>query len=195
MTRAPRAYAMTETMGAIAWDAESLRMTAFLAQPLPAPGLDGLWQALLQEAPELVTASPRAGTKQLEGPLKLGRLMMLEQPSRVDLLRTAQNAIQAALAADEAMAIGPLSETVADFSPMAAKWLSALGAPVTRLALGAVLSGKAAENRSVAYHELQQYLPSVRLDPESSSEFSYQINRPRQSRVSPGLSLNRIMKW
>ena len=48
--------------------------------------------------------------------------------------------------------------------------------------------------RELGYRELGRFLPAVRLD-EDSSDFSYQINRPRRSTVIPELSVNRLSKW
>jgi len=51
------------------------------------------------------------------------------------------------------------------------------------------------ENRAAGYRNLSRYLPAVRLDPEGSQDFYYQINRPRRSTVVDGLQINRLSKW
>jgi hypothetical protein len=182
--------------GAIAWEAESLRMTVFVARPV-ATGLEKVWLLLQGAEPEILTASPKAGTRQLEGPLNTGRLTMLESPGRVDLVNTAQSPLQAAITVDGPTSIAPLADALAEFMPLATRWLSALEVPVTRVAFGATLSGAPCSDRAAAYRALQPYLPSLRLDPDTSSDFTYQINRFRQSAVPAlrGVVLNRLMKW
>ena len=50
-------------------------------------------------------------------------------------------------------------------------------------------------DRAEGYKSLQKYLPAVQLDPEGSSDFLYQINRKRESKVIKGLTINRLQKW
>src|SRR5205823_14804759 len=45
------------------------------------------------------------------------------------------------------------------------------------------------------YKKLQPLMPCVKMAPESSSEFSYQINRPRKSSVVEELKINRLCRW
>ncbi len=65
----------------------------------------------------------------------------------------------------------------------------------SRLALGGAFFLKT-DNREVAYEQLNELLkPWVKLDASRSSDFSYIINRKRQSTVIPTLSLNRLAEW
>jgi hypothetical protein len=50
-------------------------------------------------------------------------------------------------------------------------------------------------DRQSAYRRLAQFLHAVEIDPEGSSEFAYQVNRPRKSRAVEGLQINRLSKW
>ena len=61
--------------------------------------------------------------------------------------------------------------------------------------VGAVLNGPVA-SKVEANTELARFLPTVDLSP-NSSDFLYQINRPRQLTLpgSPNLMVNRISKW
>jgi hypothetical protein len=52
-----------------------------------------------------------------------------------------------------------------------------------------------AQDRIAAYRKLAQYLPDVKIDPEHSEDFFYQINRPRRSEVIETLKINRLSKW
>src|SRR5436190_1193852 len=68
-------------------------------------------------------------------------------------------------------------------------------APITRLAFGAVLA-QPTEDRHSGYVQIAKYLPSIRLDVDGSSDFLFQINRPRPSRVGiENLLINRLARW
>ena len=51
------------------------------------------------------------------------------------------------------------------------------------------------ENREKGYLRITDYVPSVKIDPQRSEDFLYQINRPRESTVIKGMRLNRLSKW
>jgi hypothetical protein len=51
-----------------------------------------------------------------------------------------------------------------------------------------------AQDRASAYRFLEELVPSVKIEPEDTSDLLYQINRPRLSRVL-NVRLNRLMKW
>jgi len=63
-----------------------------------------------------------------------------------------------------------------------------------RLALGVVVLAPVTD-RLEGYRAVQPYLPAVKLSPETSSDFQYQINRPRISTVVTGLKVNRLSHW
>src|SRR5262249_41618761 len=54
-----------------------------------------------------------------------------------------------------------------------------------------------AQDRFTAYKLVEELVPSVRLiEPEVTTDFLYQINRPVSSReLGEGVRLNRLMKW
>lgn len=52
------------------------------------------------------------------------------------------------------------------------------------------------DDRAEGYRLLDGCLPDVNVDSERSSDFSYQINRPRQSALGiPDLRINRLSRW
>src|SRR5262249_9107031 len=64
-----------------------------------------------------------------------------------------------------------------------------------RLAFGAILKTPVG-NREEGYGVLQKFLPSVRLDPAASSDFMYQINRPREVKFgNVSILINRLSRW
>jgi len=79
---------------------------------------------------------------------------------------------------------------------MVSQWFSLPSCPpLRRFAFGAVLF-QFVEDREDGYRQISAYLPAVKLDAKGSSDFSYQINRPRDSRSGvPGLQVNRLCRW
>ena len=66
---------------------------------------------------------------------------------------------------------------------------------INRVALGVILT-QPVETKREGYQRLSTYIPSVHIDIENTSDFHYQINRPRSSRSGvPDLRINRLTKW
>lgn len=171
------------------WLAQTLRLTAFPTIALEIEKLKW-WLEVTGEQPETRTEQPKRGVLLEEGPLGKGRLAFELQPGRLNWqLASPQNAAPEGLES--------LEPAIGLFGPLMSRWLAVPNVPaINRLAFGAALS-RPVENRQTGYRLLQQYLrDSVRLDPEASSDFSYQINRPRNSVTGvPGLVINRLMRW
>jgi hypothetical protein len=90
--------------------------------------------------------------------------------------------------------IGPFQNSLDSFLELMARWFK-ITPPTKRLAFGTVLNFPVEDRRS-GYNLIAKYLPHITLDPEGSSDFLYQINRPRESKTGiPGLRLNRLTKW
>lgn len=68
-----------------------------------------------------------------------------------------------------------------------------IGPPPDRLAFGASL-GAEADSLEQAFAELSQYMHFGRYSP-GLLDFSYQVNRPRQSQVDPSIRINRLSRW
>lgn len=81
------------------------------------------------------------------------------------------------------------------FVELMTEWLASPECPpLVRLALGVVLVIPAS-SREAGYQLLDDFLTAVQLEPENTSDFSYQINRPRSSVTLNGLKINRLTKW
>ena len=91
--------------------------------------------------------------------------------------------------------IGSLDEAIKKFSSVIQKWL-AFAPPVNRLAFGAGLMHPV-KGSSEGYKYISKYLNAVKLESDTSSDFIYQINRPRVSKVKDikDLKINRISNW
>jgi len=91
--------------------------------------------------------------------------------------------------------LGGFEESISSFLELVRRWFALPSFPAAqRLAFGAVLLQPVA-TRGDGYKRLAEYLPAVQIDPEGSSEFLYQINRPRRSMTMPEQILNRISRW
>lgn len=91
--------------------------------------------------------------------------------------------------------IGTPESALDSFLSVVSRWLTSGLAPTAqRIALGAVLLSPV-ENRAEGYRDLGSLLNAVKIDPENSTDFLYQINRPRPSHEIEGLGINRLSKW
>lgn len=175
------------------WQAETMRLTAF---PGPAARIaePTWWADLVGEPPEAKISRPRKGGQQEEGIFEGRKLVLVVEPSRIDWLLIPADHQDGEMG--DIPTIGSFPEALDAFSQLMLRWF-ALGTcpPVRRLAFGAILL-QPVEDRQTGYRQISAYLPSVRLDPEGSSDFSYQINRPRDSTSGiSGLRINRLSKW
>jgi hypothetical protein len=172
------------------WVVESHRLTLFRF-PGTSFDVEGVWRAMAGREPDELTKKAATGKVSASGVLAGGRLIVQHDPLRVDVVYFA------AQAEDEIGSrfpeLGPVGEQTEMFVNLTTNFLR--DAPeALRLAYGLVL-GEQATSKMDAYLKLGKRLPTVRLDAENSTDFSYQINRPRSSKVLPGLSINRLSQW
>lgn len=172
------------------WEVETLRLTAFPTPAAPAEGYNW-WTELIGEPPEITTNRPRESARREEGPFCGGRLINEVRPVRIDWLLAPSQ--ETGTVAETPPSVGRLTESLEPFSQVMNRWLSSGTCPtLARLAFGAVLFFPV-ESRVAGYQQLAAYLPFVQLDPFNSSDFLYQINRPRTA--ESGLTLNRLSRW
>ena len=176
-----------------AWQAEILRLTAF-PSPSAQLGEPTWWKDLVGEHPETKISQPRVGGQQEEGRLDEGRKLVLRvEPTRIDWLLTPIE--NRAREVNGIPTTGSFPESVQTFRQLMLRWFElATCPPVQRLAFGATAL-LPVEDLQAGYRQISAYLP-FQLDPEGSSDFSYQINRPRDSTSGiSGLRINRLSKW
>jgi hypothetical protein len=168
------------------WQAHSLRLTVFPMEPPPTP--NEWWAAVVGQEPENRVSRPKTRTSRDDGKFESGRLFASVQPQQIDWIYAANMQTE-----PETLFVGPFPKALDSFSPLAKRWLASMSPALKRMAFGAVLS-LPVENATEGYRRLSPYLPNVKLDPEKSSDFLYQINRKRESRIL-GLEINRLSKW
>lgn len=176
------------TFNADQWLTESLRITVFPCR-LEDIGSELDWEKLLGEAPESVEDQPRNKYKVSRGPFGEGQLVHARYPDRIELIY----ATSIGPSPTESFPnLGPMRSSLDIFGPTALRWIEGLP-PIKRIAFGPSLI-KPVGSHEEAYKYLGSLLHDVSLD-VASSDFSYQINRPRKSRAKSDLKINRLSKW
>lgn len=173
------------------WEAVNLRLTAFAYQVDPVPAAAGTWARVVGSEPDKQTSRPKTGELAEEGAFQTGVLNFNTQPGRLEWrLSPAQ---QQNLIPFTIPTLSSVENVLEPFREITSRWLSELTIPIRRLAFGAqfVLP---AESREHSYRRLALYLPAINLDPKSE-DFTYQINRPRNSVILPDIKVNRLSKW
>lgn len=178
----------------VEWNVHILRLTAFLS-PENIIQTPDWWNAVIGEPPDTRTLKPKTAGLQETGLFEGGKLTLEVVPGRVDwVLMALQD--EDLSRAEPIPTIGPFCSTLDKFLSIVDKW-SKLDTcpPLSRLAFGAVLLCPVG-NRFEGYTTLSSYLHKVVIDPEGSSDFFYQINRPRITGTQiPNLTINRLSKW
>lgn len=173
-----------------AWLAESIRVTTFPSEVVSTEQLTW-WDSFVGSPAETITSRPKIGQYVASGDFEGRRLTLHIQPGRIEW-----NLSPTPRDSDEEFAppsLGLFSEALASLLKVASAWLPHAPA-LNRIAFGAVLTQPVADRRA-GYVLLQHYLKSVKIDPDGSSDLSYQINRPRPSAYVEGLPINRLSKW
>lgn len=174
------------------WQVEQLRLTVFPLRDFRESD-PGWWGKIVGTAPEIKTMQKGIGVREA-GPIRDGycNLVLQVQGPRIDWLA-------AAVSKDGEPLKGFLTfDTVKGglntFRELLEPWVQSV-APIKRIGLGAVLV-MPVENREVGYKTISRFLPAVKLDPTTSSDFSYSINRPRLSKSGiEDLKINRLSRW
>jgi hypothetical protein len=174
------------------WKAEHLRLTCFTpGTPLTD---SNWWEEICGHPPDSSTVRMKGAHKLEVGKFGMGILSFEVQPGRMDLvLRPLLDEQQPILGIP---ILGPYSIALAEFEVLASKWLAFENLPlVQRLAFGTPLFMQV-ETLKEGYRTLARYLPALQIDPDNSSDLSYQINRPRKSTTNiSSLLINRLSKW
>lgn len=168
-----------------------MRVTAFPGDVVPVEGLSW-WDDAVGFPPETVVSRPRTGQYEAHGDFEGRRLTLRIKPGRIEWT------LGPVVKEDEEPSLpmlGAFPENVTSLLKVVDAWRP-LAPALKRIAVGATLR-QPVDNVRGGYVLLQQYLHSnVRLDPDTSSDFFYQINRPRPATSGlPGLKMNRLMRW
>jgi hypothetical protein len=175
------------------WKTSILRITAF-----PPPDIkinaESWWAATVGQEPEKKVSEIRLGRYVYEGPLEPGKLMLRIQPARIDWIFSPNEVPESEV--NETSTIGPYQETISIFHRTMNNWLNSDNHPaIMRIALGWILY-MPVPSKEEGYRFLSSYVHEVNIDPVNTSDFLFQINKPRNSSSGvQGLKINRLTKW
>ena len=171
------------------WNAQLLRLTIFTTEVLS--GDVDFWEKAVGVPPETIEKRARQGFTSQSGTVDDLRLDLNINIGRVDWFF---HGPQELMSLDQ-VHIGPASVAIERFVEMMVKWIPTIPFKVSRIAFGAILL-RSASDRAAAYARLQSLLSNVKLEPEESEGFVYQINRPIASqKLRKETRLNRVTKW
>jgi len=184
---------MAEAKEESLWKVGQARLTAFPIALLEYSSFNW-WSELTGEKPANRTELPRDGKLSEVGIFASKKLRLNIEPGRVDWFFEPSD--EKASQSFELPTIGRWPEAIDEFSKLAKRWSKLNSLPkFRRLAFGAILSQPVNDLKG-GYEKLNEYLSTVQLDPGNSSDFFYQINRPRaKSTVLSEVSINRLSKW
>jgi len=174
------------------WQIQSARLTTFfLGGETPDPS--GFWSEVVGNDPSEEHKRASSGQFQQIGAFDGWQLRLLALPGRLDWTIAMEPRSQETSGVLSVIFGGPFDSALSALEKLANKWVE-ICPQTNRVALGMVLIQPVADRRS-GYAQLSQYLTGVEIDPDNSTDFLYQINRPRDSGVLPNLKLNRLTKW
>lgn len=174
------------------WLPQVIRATAFFAPSAAGEGraepeLDEVYPDVEVESKEI--RKPLGETQQL-GSLGVGKITVATAPGRADFVWKVEEE-EAPL---QSQSLGDLKSALAIFLDPVCGWLSQQS-DVTRVAVG-VHALLPASDRDSAYAQMNELLPEVNLDPKSSGEVIFQINRWFTLEVDgENIRCNRISRW
>lgn len=173
------------------WNYQHLRLTAFLEKPLDIRDISW-WKETVGDDPDNININfTGIPIKEEEGFLGELILKLKIEPTRVDWTLNSPNT----QGIEDFPTLGDRVQAVKAFTDIANKWFKNSNLlEIKRLAFGSRLQKKV-KNRIEGYKDLNKILQSVELDPENSSDFLYQINRPRLSSIIKDLWINRLAIW
>lgn len=172
------------------WIVRQYRLTAF-----PSSQADGVvlptWSGMF--GTEALSAVRRAGVLNEEGDFNSLRVIVGSQLRlRADLVIQPIPTPDAPIVL-KGEGLGSLLTAVAASREILDRFLSLLP-PVRRLAVGVVLV-RPTQNKEESYALLPEAIKTLGVNLAGTSDFTFQINRPRSSLIVRGLQLNRLAKW
>jgi hypothetical protein len=175
------------------WEAESLRVTGFPSATAEFKETSW-WQELMGEPPDKRLSTPKTSSLQEHGSLEGNSLVLNISPLRIDWVLSPN--LDTIGMSQHFPRLGSFNDSLRPFASLVQGWLGLETCPqLNRLAFGCVLLLHV-ESLQQGYEQLAAYLPAIDLSIGRSSDFLYQINRPRESTVDvPNLRINRLSRW
>lgn len=177
------------------WKIELLRATVFFGPNAQFAG-DNWWRDAVGNEPDTKIVRSKTGEATHQGLAFGGQLTLRLQPSRVDwLLNRVPSDVNDSNVPDFEIAVGNFADIYPQFSEVMTAWFRVVQPAPVRIALGAILLLPVTD-RVHGYRQLRPYLPSVKIEPDSMSDFLYRVNRRRRSESGiDDLKINRLANW
>jgi hypothetical protein len=177
------------------WEVINFRITGFLGPTGNIKNPDSWWEKVIGGVPETEVFVRAQNEKRFEG--RFGdswTVLSIQHPIRIDWRVGIREDEQ--ITSDGLLSLGLISSVLDNLiTKLANNWFELEDYPlIQRLAFGINLM-QPVESRESGYKLLNSFLPSIDLDVENSSDFLYQINRTRFSKVVDGMLVNRLSKW
>jgi hypothetical protein len=171
------------------WLTLGVRLSVFPIDPWEVP--PDLWHRVVGQRPETDQA-PRGQRLHIQtGPWLAGSLQLAVSPFSVVWQATSPASEEGLPNLENWLVETVIPEFVAVTNP----WLASVDLNIKRLGFGLHSVLPAADQIS-SYKILQELVRAVAIEPETTSDFFYQINRPIPSRVlGDGTRFNRLTKW
>jgi len=169
------------------WLTFGIRLSVFPVTPQEAPA--DLWEQVVGAMPEMDQNQPRQRMRIQSGSWRGGALQLTVSSDRFVWLAGPSTTPEGFPDFENWLT----ESVVPDFSGIVRPWLTSVRFGVNRIGIG-LHSLLFAQDRASAYRLLEELIPSVKIQPEATRDFLYQINRPKSSRVLH-IPLNRLMKW
>lgn len=168
------------------WQVQQIRHTCFLNQT-DESAVSAWWQSIVGEPSEQKITLQKHKQYQETGSYFNGKLVLSTQLEldRVDWLYIPK---------ESEFSIGSFKDVLDTFSELMFRWIESAPS-FKRMALGLILY-MPAKSKNDANYSISKLLPDIKIDIENSSDFLYQINRPRKTTTGiADLNINRLMKW
>ena len=172
------------------WDVESLRFSIFFPTGATPPG-SGLWEEVTGTTPESIDSRPRESVVLEVGNIGRNQLLLATQNQRLDW--HIRPILTSTPRARTLMVLADVEETLPVLQKAVQCSLETVR-QVHRFAFAPVLV-KQAPSLNEGLRQLSKYLPDLRLGSLGGSDFIYQINRRRSSKVAALIQINRLAKW
>ena len=182
-----------DSIGADRWKLVFLRATTFI----PDLSMDDIvknswWRQIVGHDPDDDRIDYKSNLKVQKGSFNNNILAIISQPKRIDW--TLEATVDESSENSKPPSLGTMNGRILEpFVGIVKDWFDKCS-PINRLAFGAILINPTADAKT-GYEEIQNYLPRVQLDPQGTSDFFYQINRPKKSSVNKNIKINRLNKW
>jgi hypothetical protein len=172
------------------WSVETLRVSLFSTEVVSLGPDD--WKGLTgKDTPD--AEQKVVGRHTMSGPFLGGQFSLSASGSRLDC-------ILAALVPSDPIpqayipTVGHWPDVCREFVAATEPWLAATGAPIVRIAFGAVLLGPQ-PSLDDAYKSLFGTLKSLKGDPTKMRDLIFRVNWPVNSTSVNGLTINRLTTW